>query len=160
MLTRNSPLLLLALLFPILVSGQDVRTLPKEYPVVSPALQKVAAGQPDQQPIKIWVYFTDKNLVYSSDERSALKKANRLLSKESLSRRHERGLTAQIVGFKDYPVAQKYVQEVLEIPGVQKMRVESRWLNAVSLEAEPVALQEISRLPFVRKIDVDRKSVV
>jgi hypothetical protein len=156
MLTRISPLLLLTLLFPILLSGQDVRTFPKEYPVVSPALQKVTDSQPENQPVKIWIYFTDKNLVNSVDERSALKKATTLLSAESLARREQRKLTSQTVGFRDYPVSQQYIQEVLEIPGVQKRRIASRWLNAVSLETEPAALQEIARLPFVRKIDVVR----
>lgn len=154
MLTRKFHALFLVLFIPHLISGQDFRSIPKEYPVVSPTLQKVAAAQADQQPVKIWIYFTDKNLVNGSDERSALQRARTVLSDKSLSRRQQRGFISQTIAFRDYPVAQRYVQDVLHISGVHKKRVESRWLNAVSIEAASEAVQHIAKLPFVRKIDL------
>ncbi|MCH8290928.1 S8 family peptidase [Candidatus Poribacteria bacterium] len=50
----------------------------------------------------------------------------------------------------DLSVEPRYIDAVLQIGG--RLRSKSRWLNAIGLEAKPVEIRAIARLPFVREI--------
>jgi hypothetical protein len=71
------------------------------------------------------------------------------VTERSLERRSARS-KMEAVSRYDYPVNPEYVTS-LEIKGA-KLRHVSRWLNAVSITATPVILEEISDLPFVKEI--------
>ena len=96
-----------------------------------------------------WVYFTDKEIETQSNYRKVIGKLDHRFTTRSLERRRLRG-KEEIFDFTDLPVSVNYVNEVES--GCRKIRVISRWLNAVSVEATRSEIEEISKLPFVRSI--------
>ncbi len=97
-------------------------------------------------PAKLWVFFTDKAL--STDgERSAVERAAAELSPRALWRRAKMGME---VNRNDVPVAASYVDAVAATGA--GIVVRSRWLNAVSVVADPAQAAAIARLPFVREV--------
>ncbi len=71
------------------------------------------------------------------------------VSYKSLARRQNRS-SIKAVSWYDYPVNPEYIKEI-EQTGV-RIRNTSRWLNAVSVTADENTIDNISRLPFVKKI--------
>ncbi|TKJ40003.1 hypothetical protein CEE37_09715 [candidate division LCP-89 bacterium B3_LCP] len=65
----------------------------------------------------------------------------------AIERRLVRGIHGDGSQF-DLPVADRYKEAILAIPGVS-LRGESRWLNALSIKADSAALQTITAFPFV-----------
>lgn len=87
---------------------------------------------------KVWVYFTDKNLVTDNFI---------ILDDKTLQRRQKVGLG---LTWYDRSVSGTYI-ESLEENGAVIHKV-SRWLNAVSITSDINIINEISLLPFVNKI--------
>lgn len=88
----------------------------------------------------VWVFFRDKG---SQPERPA-----RILSERSYERRARRGrlgLTAE-----DLPVFEPYIRRLSET--VERVRVLSRWFNAVSVEATQAQIERITLWPEVVEI--------
>ncbi|MFG0260171.1 MAG: hypothetical protein ACF8LK_07430, partial [Phycisphaerales bacterium JB041] len=56
---------------------------------------------------------------------------------------------------RDRPVSEAYVDAIVSLGA--RVRVESRWLNAVSVEAGPGVLEAIGRLPFVERLEPVRR---
>ncbi|MFH2056092.1 MAG: S8 family serine peptidase [bacterium] len=93
--------------------------------------------------LKIWVYFTDKGSL-----RSGLSPAIPV-TVDALERRARRGADIDY-DYYDTPVNPDYITAVSEL--ALSTRVQSRWLNAVSVWITPGALQQIAELPFVDKL--------
>jgi len=102
----------------------------------------------------IWVFFRDRGPVAASD--SALALAARDLTPRALARRAkaaaERGVpvpggAASCVDARDLDPDSAYVRAVERSGG--SLRSVSRWLNAVSVEADSAARARIAELPFV-----------
>ncbi len=93
---------------------------------------------------RYWVFFNDKNIVPGQEQR-ALDDSRNLISARSIERRLHNG--AAIVDFGDVPVCTQYVDQVRRL-GVQ-IRTQSKWLNAVSIEATQLQIEQIRALPFV-----------
>ena len=93
-----------------------------------------------------WVIFKDKG-----DQQVDLFKVTQVLSPKAIERRTLRCPKRPLFNYSDLPVYQTYLEKL----GfhVQKIRVVSRWLNAVSVEASKRELEQIQKLPFVQKID-------
>ncbi len=89
-----------------------------------------------------WVYFKDKVESVKPD-------AVRVSSETSL--RRQASEIASIATKDDLPLNPLYVR-LLEIEGAQ-IRVRSRWLNAVSVEADSPQSQSLSLKPFVRSVE-------
>lgn len=87
-----------------------------------------------------WVFFTDRD---ESESTAAV-----VVDPHALERRALRGVCGARGDF-DLPVSRQYKETVLAIPGVS-LRGESRWLNALSVNAVAEAVQTIEKLPFVR----------
>ena len=98
-----------------------------------------------------WVYFGDKGTGLLRKQADV---AARLNARAYQRRVRERGI-ANLVDEHDLPLRGEYVREVSAL--AEKLRVKSRWLNAVSLEATAEALAEIARMPFVVRIDLVRR---
>ncbi len=96
--------------------------------------------------LKAWILLKDK-----PDTQTLLAKPNALLTPHAIRRRQLRCPNRPLVDFTDLPVSRIYLNRIKQ--NVHRIRVVSRWLNAVSVEATPQALQEIARWPFVRRID-------
>lgn len=88
-----------------------------------------------------WVYLRDK------DPASGARDQASWVDPHALERRAIRGKLGAIGDF-DLPVAAKYKRQILAIPGV-RLRGESRWLNALSVQADSGLCRQIAALPFV-----------
>ena len=107
----------------------------------------VRQARPDDR-LAVWVYFTDKgpqtSAVYSESP-----------SLRTLARRARRGTPTDMTAFEDRPLATEYVQDVSRL--VTRLRHESRWLNAVSVDASSAEIAAVSTLPYVSRLDVVRR---
>ncbi|MFZ6181262.1 hypothetical protein ACOXH8_21170, partial [Nannocystis pusilla] len=92
-----------------------------------------------------WVFFRDKQ-VEGADLEAALVRQERELAPRAL-RRRARVRGDRGVDVRDVPPAPDYVQSVAAT-GV-RIRATSRWLNAVSVDADAAQRAAIARLPFV-----------
>ena len=86
-----------------------------------------------------WIYFTDKQ----GSEGAAW------IDPHALERRQLRG-TGNIPADVDLPVSQDYIEQVLAFNDV-KLRGQSRWLNAISVEIPAASFEDIQKLSFVKK---------
>jgi serine protease AprX len=99
-----------------------------------------------QEVTKVWVFFKDKGI--HNDH--LLQKPTALLSEHALQRRLKVMPADALIDERDLPVNADYVQALSA--HVSKIRVQSRWLNAVSVETESAGIQRIQALPFVEKV--------
>jgi subtilisin family serine protease len=114
----------------------------------------MAAHSPADSTVKAWVYFKDKG----SDDPAVLKQTAQemriALSPRAIQRRAKTRGTADPVDIEDLPVFAAYVDAVR--PHITNLRTESRWLNAISVEASPECLTRIAALDCVRAVDIIR----
>ncbi|HBZ01750.1 MAG TPA: hypothetical protein DEO84_10570, partial [candidate division Zixibacteria bacterium] len=87
---------------------------------------------------RVWVFFTQKSAVVPVS-----------FPEETLARRSVRGDMQKSSRF-NLPVDQAYIEEVKSTGAT--LRVVSRWLNAVSIDADQAVLASIGRLPYVNRI--------
>ncbi len=87
---------------------------------------------------RVWVMLSDKG---------DLGPVTQWLSPAALRNRANQGLGLDL---RDAPVSQTYLRELAASGAV--VQYPSRWLNAVSVEASPEAIEEIRSLPFVKGI--------
>jgi len=99
--------------------------------------------------LHVWVFFMDKGERSGADMDLMLEQATRNLIPRARARRLKNSNNG-IVDFYDIPVCNEYVKELQQI-GV-KLRRKSRWLNAVSVEAERTHISMMQELPFVSKL--------
>ncbi len=97
-------------------------------------------AQPAPEPVKYWVFFSDKG-----NDPAAAPVAVR---PEALDRRARRGLA--VPSDIDRGPSPAYLDAIRAL-GVTPL-VESRWLNAVSARLGPEALEAVRALPFVRGV--------
>ena len=119
--------------------------------IISILLTPVLAGgsfASDQEKQKYWVYFADKGPIVTSQ---AGKLARQSLSPRAVQRRILRGKPGAIFDTSDLPVYKEYIREV-EQYGVEICR-RSRWLNAISVWADPVQTEQLRELTFTGKIE-------
>ncbi len=131
---------------------------PKVFPVVTRSLQDFATELPADSSIHIWVYFTDKGFSSREGLDRRLAAASELVTERARSRRRQRGTMEVSLGYSDVPVHEEYVQTITKLRGVERLRTESRWFNAVSLAVRKQAIPEIAGQPFVRMIDVVKRA--
>jgi serine protease AprX len=94
----------------------------------------------------VWIYFRDKG----PDAHEDLENARASWKLKSLERRLRHGFKA-LVDEYDLPVYKPYVEAVRG--SVIKIRHISRWLNAVSVEAQNKGLERVAQHRFVKKLD-------
>ncbi|MDH3216715.1 MAG: S8 family serine peptidase, partial [Candidatus Krumholzibacteria bacterium] len=119
---------------------------------VSPALRRVLSRANGDDPLKTWVFFSDKGDRLSEK----LAEAERNLTPRARARRARNRGADNLVDTYDIPVDPGYVAQVSR--RAVRLRHTSRWLNAVSIDVEVGAVDAIAALPFVRKMDVVRAS--
>lgn len=96
-------------------------------------------------PTKAWIYFKDKNLPKNHFTFSST------LNLQTIQRR--KMVNHPIVTEHDYPLTNEYIQDVLKITK-SKDFLESLWLNAISLKITAEEMEKISKLDFVKSIDL------
>ena len=115
---------------------------------MSAALQSSIVQTPSQTQIA-WIFFRDKGKNRPS---AALRRLRDELPPHARQRRLKNRKGRSLVDHFDLPVNPAYLSQVA--PLVRRIRHKSRWLNAVSVEANAVQLQRIAILPFVKRLDV------
>ncbi|MGD2109625.1 MAG: S8 family serine peptidase [Phycisphaerae bacterium] len=98
-----------------------------------------------------WVFFHDKGVHTKAARDFAFKQLASTYNPRAIERRMLRRTAPGLFDERDLPVAQTYVQGV-ENTGA-RVRVESRWLNAVSVQANTAQLDAIAGLPFVKSVE-------
>ncbi|MCY1056653.1 S8 family serine peptidase [Nannocystis sp. SCPEA4] len=115
--------------------------------VIATGLVARAPSPPAVEP-PMWVFFADKQ-VSATELEAALSRQERELEPRALRRRMrvrgDRG-----VDVRDLPPADAYVQSVAATGA--RVRMSSRWLNAVSVEADAGQRSAIAGLPFVARL--------
>lgn len=101
--------------------------------------------------IKVWIYFKDKG--YNTNR--FFLNPELIVSKESLERRKKVLPQNQLLDYDDLPINEEYV-EILKTK-VLEIKHRSKWFNAVSAIVNSSQIEEISNLPFVKKIDLVEK---
>jgi serine protease AprX len=122
---------------------------PVEIPRVDAETQRFIDTLPPDSAVAVWVFFKDKGVESPAQYRRALDESAGQLSQRSLRRRMLRGREPGL-DFTDLPIRQVYLDRLKSV-GV-KVRVISRWLNAVSAEANRDQIEELKYLPFVRSV--------
>lgn len=122
---------------------------PKSEPVIGVSLEEKLYRQNEEVTVKVWVFFTDKEIYNSGEYRVALEQQRVGLPPQARKRR-QKVFGSQLLDFNDLEVAQDYLEKIGE--QVFKVRCVSRWLNAVSVETDRIGLKSISEFPFVRNI--------
>ncbi len=97
----------------------------------------------------LWIFFTDKgNPSQVSSNVSEYQYKAQLPIKTRLRRQRAQG---NAISNSDLPVFKPYIEGVLKLGTT--LRVTSRWLNAVSVEAPYSLIPRISKLPYVKSIE-------
>jgi len=123
----------------------------KGFMILAIALLSVSIqAEAQEAPQAIWVYFRDKGPL--RDWRS---NAQSSLSERSLARRAKIRRRFELVDLKDLPLYRPYVEAVKS--GVARIRHESKWMNAVSVEANTEQKSLLTALPFVKALIPVRK---
>jgi serine protease AprX len=119
---------------------------------LSPALAKdLAANGNRNVPIAVWIYFTDKGIAGASAMNLAVDQVRRGLDAHCLWRRLKVLDEGAAVNIDDVPVSAAYKEAVRSL--VERVRTESRWLNAVSADATPRQIRTLAGLPFIQYVD-------
>lgn len=105
-----------------------------------------------------WVFFTDKALADEGARSSALAEARARLSPRAIERRRARRSLPGLVDEHDVALAPAYLDAV-RATGAE-IRVESRWLNAVSVRGTLAQLEALTELPFVERVTPVRRGVL
>jgi hypothetical protein len=121
--------------------------LPKESPVISPALIRFISRCSPQDSINIWILFTDKGIFSQELYQQAKSTFRNSIANSTLKRRLKNRVG---VDFLDLPVNPDYMDQVLKLGG--RLRQRSKWLNAASIEVQVKAIEKMAQLPFVRQI--------
>jgi len=116
----------------------------------------IAIAQPDKS-TPYWIYFQDKGFHDRESLDTALNQLTSELTPKARKRRVRVG-RAQLVDEMDLPVNLDYIKQVAVIDGV-KIRISSRWLNAVSANLPSAELETVRRLPFVTDIKPVRRFI-
>jgi len=132
------------------VSGEIPYVIPAKTPRIDSRLEARLELTPAETPVKVWVFFTDKGIFDQNDYSLTI---NGLIEKSRpkvVERRRNRAKKEELFDFYDIPVFRSYI-DALRLDGARIMR-ESRWLNAVSILADRIAIKKIANLPFVSEI--------
>jgi|GEM_PF-1510271 len=118
----------------------------------SPTVEKIIQSGKSSESHSVWIYFSDKGI--NLDSKMAAIKAS--LPAHSLQRRAKTFKDKKSpVTYYDIPLEETYITQIS--PYINKIRTESRWLNAVSAEITTENIEKIAALSFVKKIDIVRK---
>ena len=101
---------------------------------------------------RVWVHFVDKGPTARGDALVvALAERQAELPPRTLARR-QRTRGAAAVDARDLPLSREHVAAVMATGA--RVRVQSRWLNAVSVVADSAQLAAIARLPGVERLEL------
>jgi len=118
-------------------------------PVVDPSVHVALAAQSGDT-VCVWVFFTDKGIETDEQYLAALTEVEAGYSERAKARRKLRRTAPGLFDYRDLPPAAGHIESVIATGA--EMRTQSRWLNAVSVEASLEQIGAIASQPFVRWI--------
>ena len=98
----------------------------------------------------LWVYFADKGETGARDFADAVRRAGDRVAGPARSRRARETGGRFVPDYYDVPVLARYVDGVRSTGAA--VRHVSRWLNAVSVEADQATVARIAALPYVQSV--------
>jgi serine protease AprX len=113
---------------------------------IGPGLQELL-DKTNQDKFTVWIYLKDKG----PDTEQLLSNPLKLVTQRSIDRRLKVKSPENVVDITDVPVYQPYVTEIAS--GVEKVRVQAKWLNSISAEVTRPQLDNLSLLDYVEKIE-------
>lgn len=129
---------------------------PAARPKLHPDMARVVAELGPEA--KGWVFFTDKDLDGAGARTGAMAEARARLSPRAIERRRARRTLPGLVDEHDVALAPAYLDAV-RATGAE-IRVESRWLNAVSVRGTLAQFEAVAALPFVERVTPVRRGVL
>ncbi len=127
----------------VFVLGVVAMIVPAARPETPPALASVEVS-----PLVEWVFFTDKGIGSPAELEAALARVAATADPHTIARRRARRTLPGLFDENDVPVVASYIDAV-KATGAH-VRVTSKWVNAVSVEATAEQLAAIKQLPFVK----------
>ncbi len=143
-----SPAIMKAAENPAIWAGPYQLSMEKQHPTIDTRLNTLISSQMVETPIPVWVFFTDKGISGAGEFSERLNLAERDLTVAANKRRAKARGTYNVVDFRDLPVNNTYIDEVLST-GAQR-RHTLRWFNAVTVNATPSQIGDLAAFPFVR----------
>jgi serine protease AprX len=104
----------------------------------------------------LWVFFTDKREGDEASFTRSLRRVEARVTEQAKVRRARETGGRFVPDYYDLPVAADYVDAVARTGAA--VRHVSRWLNAMTLEADEIEARLIAALPFVRVVTPGRRS--
>ena len=104
----------------------------------------------------LWVFFTDKNEGDAASFARSLRGVSARVTEAARTRRARETGGRFVPDYYDLPVASRYVDAVARTGAA--VRQVSRWLNAMTVEADEPEARLIASLPFVRVVTPARRS--
>ena len=133
----------------VLVVLLSVLGWPTKYPSPELAAQTIQASGVEDV---VWIFLTDKKI---DDLDSALLGLEASYNPRAVQRRADRRSAPGLFDERDLPISETYLQQLAE--HTSRIRVRSRWLNAVSATVTPQQKRELLQLPFVRSLQAVRR---
>ncbi|MFC2168383.1 S8 family serine peptidase [Acidobacteriota bacterium] len=97
-----------------------------------------------------WVEFKDKGIRTKRQRKKIMNELEESFNSRALERRKEKRTLPGLFDERDFPVSKIYLNGVAKTGVVVK--VQSRWLNGISILATKKQIQEIKNLPFVTNV--------
>lgn len=105
-----------------------------------------------EKSLTVWIYLRDKGITTQASLNRKLLEARKNLKDRCIWRRMKVLSQENLVDYSDLPLFLPYKNKVKSF--VNRVRIESRWLNAISAEANASQIHALSELGFVRKVDL------
>ncbi len=114
---------------------------------IGPRLQGLL-DKTNQSKFTVWVYLKDKGPGWDA----LLSNPLNLVTQRSVKRRLKVRSLQEVVDYTDVPVYAGYVSEISS--RVEKVRLQTKWLNALSVEVNREQIEPIAELGFVKNVEV------
>lgn len=131
-------------------AGPNELTMQRESPVIDQGLANYLATQSPDAKTAVLVFFTDKGIFERTNYDQALNVQESNLTSAARQRRLKTRGRNNLVDFRDLPLDQDYVAQVLSSGA--GIRQTLRWFNAISVNATADQVNAIAGMPFVRFI--------
>ncbi|MDD5530831.1 MAG: S8 family peptidase [bacterium] len=130
--------------------SQDVFYTPPSTIKISPDFSNWLSNASPQAQIKIWVFFTDKEIFTDSEYKKAVKSAEMLLPQRIKNKRLKVKKSGALCDFTDLPVSSEYIKKLKKTNC--KVEAVSKWLNAVSIKISINNISQLEQEIWVQKI--------
>ncbi len=118
--------------------------------IMAPRLADKLVGLETNRTLPVMVYFTDKGIRTQEEFNRAAAKRKAQFTEHALWRRAKVGRAD--MDFMDLPVSREHIQRI-EALGA-RLRVRLNWFNAATFEMTRRQVEQVSNLPFVRRVDL------